>query len=340
MALAPRADDLQTFAARLCVGSRGVTADAAGEDRSISVDEALEERGDSDDHLVWVDITGPIEDLQVFMERIGMAVPEEANRGRPRVDDLGGAFLVRVLMPPLDGEGARDLCCVVRKDLVVTQHETELDELGEFTSRSRYGREGRLGALSGPSFLASVLDWHVNAWFRVLEHEEERVDALESRLLSRDASERETDEHAVEQLSALRRRAAVLRRLLAPHREVFARLASPEFDVLTGTEASSSFSLLHDRIRDALDAAENLRELVVGSFEIVMARTSQRTNDVMRILTVTSVAFLPATLLAGVLGMNFSPSFFATAWLFWVALAAIAVLVAGALVIAKRNDWL
>ena len=71
-----------------------------------------------------------------------------------------------------------------------------------------------------------------------------------------------------------------------------------------------------------------------------MARTAQRTNDVMRVLTVASVAFLPSALLAGVLGMNFHPAFFDRPWLFWAALGLMATLISGAFVIARRNEWL
>jgi Mg2+ and Co2+ transporter CorA len=43
---------------------------------------------------------------------------------------------------------------------------------------------------------------------------------------------------------------------------------------------------------------------VVSSFDVLMTRTAQRTNEVMRALTLVTVLGLPATITAGFLGMN------------------------------------
>ena len=54
-----------------------------------------------------------------------------------------------------------------------------------------------------------------------------------------------------------------------------------------------------------LDAIENAREQMIGTFDVVTTRTTERTNDVMRILTVVSSLLLPSVVIAGVMGMNF-----------------------------------
>ena len=65
--------------------------------------------------------------------------------------------------------------------------------------------------------------------------------------------------------------------------------------------------------------------MLLGSFDILMSRTGQRTNDVMKVLTIASVVILPSTLIAGVLGMNFHPPFFDSPNLFWAALGLMAL---------------
>jgi Mg2+ and Co2+ transporter CorA len=65
-----------------------------------------------------------------------------------------------------------------------------------------------------------------------------------------------------------------------------------------------------DRLERAIDAVENARELLVGSFDIYLGRATQRSNDVMKILTLVSAIALPAIVLAGVMGMNFKVPFF------------------------------
>jgi magnesium transporter len=78
----------------------------------------------------------------------------------------------------------------------------------------------------------------------------------------------------------------------------------------------------------------------VGSFDIVMTRTGQRTNDIMRVLTVISSVLLPAVVVGGVMGMNFHPSFFDEPSIFFVVVGAMVVMAALTLLFARSRGWL
>ena len=94
-----------------------------------------------------------------------------------------------------------------------------------------------------------------------------------------------------------------------------------------------------ERFEQAMAATDVTRDALSGSFDLLMSRVAQRTNDTVRVLTVVSVSLLPATLVTGVLGMNFHPSFFDHARYFWLTVVAIAVVVAGVLVTARHRHW-
>ena len=106
----------------------------------------------------------------------------------------------------------------------------------------------------------------------------------------------------------MRRRIGLIRRTLAPHRVAFAALARP--DMALHEELGEPWPGLTDRLDRALDAVENLRDLLLGTFEIYMGRTAQDANDTMKVLTLLSAVLLPGVVLAGVMGMNFKLSFF------------------------------
>ena len=132
-----------------------------------------------------------------------------------------------------------------------------------------------------------------------------------------------------------------LRRRLSPHRQVFVTLAHPSFDVISGSSAAAEFEVLADRLEVALQTIDSTREMIFGSFDVLMSRTAQRTNDIMRVLTIVSVSLLPMTVIAGVLGMNSMPKSLATPLVFWgsiVAMIAVATLmfVAARLLFWKR----
>ena len=89
-----------------------------------------------------------------------------------------------------------------------------------------------------------------------------------------------------------------------------------------------------------MDAVDNTRDLVVGSFELFTTRTAQRTNDTMRVLTFFTVLLGSLAVLAGVLGMNFTVDFFHSgAEGFWITIASMAGLVVSATLFARWRRW-
>ena len=95
-----------------------------------------------------------------------------------------------------------------------------------------------------------------------------------------------------------------------------------------------------DRLDEAVDAVESARELLIGAFDVYMATSAQRTNDVMKALTILSAILLPAVVLAGVMGMNFKIGFFDSPGNFWLAVGAMVTLAVAVLGIARWRGWI
>jgi magnesium transporter len=141
-------------------------------------------------------------------------------------------------------------------------------------------------------------------------------------------------------LVELRRSIGALRRALAPHREVIVALAHPELDLLSSETSAERFAAIESRVAQAVDAAREAKDSIRGSFDLLVARIGQRTNDIMKVLTLGTVILLPATVLAGIMGMNFQLGLFDVVWVFWVVIAmmlGIAVLV---LSVARSQRWI
>jgi magnesium transporter len=90
---------------------------------------------------------------------------------------------------------------------------------------------------------------------------------------------------------------------------------------------------------------ENYKEVVEALEDTNESVISHRFNDILRILTVFSIVFLPATLIASIWGMNIGlpgggePST-SSHTAFWEVIAAMVVLLAGMLVYFRRRGWL
>ena len=107
-------------------------------------------------------------------------------------------------------------------------------------------------------------------------------------------------------------------------------------DNASGERFESLFSRYEATVQEARDA----REAIVGSFDVLIARGGHHTNEIMKVLTLTSVILLPGALLAGVMGMNFKVGLFDDPSLFWVVLAVIVAIAPITLGVAKLRDWI
>lgn len=252
---------------------------------------------------------------------------------RPGVVRAGAAIRLRVLglVPEALPERAVPLDIIATRNLVVTVHDDPVSGLD--TPEREAAGDSRFGELDAAGFVGMLLDGVVGAYFLAVDAIERRVDALDERALV--ARERDA---ILPDLVALRRRIAILRRALAPQREAFAALVRPDFELQR--EVGSPWPGLADRFERAIDAVENARELLLGSFDIHMSRTAQRTNDVVQALTVISAILLPISVVAGIMGMNFPMPFFDVQENFWIVLASMAVLAGAILVLARLRHWI
>jgi Mg2+ and Co2+ transporter CorA len=128
--------------------------------------------------------------------------------------------------------------------------------------------------------------------------------------------------------------------MLTPHREVYAELIRPDFLPQLDEREERALAAASKRLERAVDAIANAREMLIGTFDVHMTRTAQRTNEIMKVLTLASVILLPSVVLAGVMGMNFKVEIFDNPDLFWVVIGIMAVLAIGTVVAARWRNWL
>jgi magnesium transporter len=257
---------------------------------------------------------------------------------KPRVEAFDDYFHLAMFVVEEKKQGYEriEVHALVGDDWIVTAHQPSFDLLDSFNGPLK--GETDLGELDGAVFLATLLNWLLNGYFRLVGDLEERVDKLDEKLLTR--GEEVDEEVLLRDLVQARRRVSGLRRLLAPHREVFAILAQPDSNAFTPTESSGSYEGLAKRLEKAIDSVDQVREMLIGSFEVFMTQTAQKTNDVMKVLTVVSVLLLPAVVIAGIMGMNFRVGLFEVPAMFWVTIAIMLVLAATTLAVARWRKWI
>jgi len=289
-----------------------------------------------EDELLWVDLVGnDADEVGILHGALGLSrAAVDALRGElegPSARVIEAAVEICVLSLSAEAEDPAPMRIVVGDQWIITQHAATIAMLDE--RRERITDQREIGLLSPVEFLVTILSWHVDSFLRTAEQLEAEVDVLD------DAALRGEDD-LLRRLVMMRRRIARYRRLAGLHREVFAELARPDFLPELGDREERALVLVTDRLERAYDALSNVREMLIGSFDVHMTRTAQRTNDIVRVLTWASVILLPAVVIAGVMGMNFKVGFFDNPSFFFVVVGLMIALAVGTLVVARWRRWL
>ncbi len=264
-----------------------------------------------DDHRLttWVDVRG-LGDGSVVQElgdRLGLhrlALADVVNIGqRPKVDVYDGVVFVALRMVTLV-EGGRlhweQVTLFVGANYLLTFQESHDDCLEPLRERLRKGRKLIRGG--GPDQLAtSVIDAIVDGYFPVLEHFGEKLEEFEEQILH----ENRTDTLAA--LYLAKRDLSGFRRATWPLRAALTQLQRDEEDGFHATARLHMRDTL-DHVMQVVDVNESYRELAASLVDMHLSIVGQRTNDVMRVLTVVSAIFIPMTFVAGIYGMNFDTS--------------------------------
>jgi Mg2+ and Co2+ transporter CorA len=315
--------------------------DADQRDERLELEQALAAKP-HDRQLLWIDLVGevapdvvaklaPLLDLQPRTLR-GLAQPRE----EPHVAVHRDYLHVRVAANPdgPDGDGAAWLDVVAGRNVVITHHDRPLSFLDDVDTRIE--RDATAGSLSAAAFFTVLIDGAIASYHAAVDRIEEEIERLDALAL------RGASDGVLGDLVRCRRRIARLRRLLADHRSVFTSLASPELSsVVEKPDEAALIAGLASRFEGAISAVDESREALLGSFDVHMSRQAQRTNEVMKVLTLTTVLLLPGSMIAGLLGMNvIVPLNKDDPLSFWLVVGAIAVLAVAIVVVARARRWL
>ncbi len=288
--------------------------------------------------LLWVDIDERSdEDLGILAEALELE-PRLAQQlhtvgQRARLMRFPDRILITLGALERDGDkvGRRELDVLVGRNLVVTVHDGPLAAIDEFAEQLE--DESGLGELEAGAFMTGLVDAVLGTYFQEIDRIEHEIERLDHAAL--------TFRRGGDFLSAvveIRQRIAIVRRALTPNRDALGPIVRPDFEVHEDLVRAWPGTI--ERLERAIDGVDKARELLVGSFDIYLGQSAQRSNDVMKTLTIVSAIALPAIVLAGIMGMNFQLGFFDQPNNFWVVLGAMGLLAIGILGFSRWRGWI
>jgi len=280
--------------------------------------------------LLWLDITtdaanleqaaGLLKDLFAFHP---LALNDALRQSHvPRVDDWADYLFVVLHAVSLTASHAvatHELDLFLGKNYLVSVHDEPVAVLGHLWDQYRQAPERYLTA--GPArLLYALADAVVAEYLPVVDGLDEGLDQLEDEIFTR------PHPRLIRRIFRGRRSLLRLRRSLAWQREVMNRLARDRYAVVAAEE-QVYFRDVYDHLVRLYDVVEGLRDMAAGALDSYLGVTSNRTNEVMRTLTVVTVLFLPVSFVTSFFGMNFFsegfsvPDPFTPLGLFWTSVA-------------------
>ena len=197
--------------------------------------------------------------------------------------------LVKYIHKQPDGEICwSELCMFVGHDFFITVRDAEYPAQVVLDSATKAGPEERPCRL-----LFLILDAVVDSYFVTIDHIDDRIDDLQDAVLD-DAS----PEH-LSQIFEEKRSLTILRRVLVGMRDATARLTIDHSQFLDADQAMF-FRDIHDHVFRQLDLVESMRDLLNNTLDVYLSSVANRTNQIMKVLTVVSTISLPAVVISSI----------------------------------------
>jgi len=299
--------------------------------------------------VTWINIDG-IHQVEII-EKIGkhfslhpLILEDILNTGqRPKIEDFIEYLYVVLKMLYYDDKEAEvkaeQVSLILGSNFVISFQEREGDVFNSIRDRIR-GSKGRIRKMGADYLAYALLDGVVDNYFMILEKLGEEIEDMEEELVSNPTPETSQGIHR------LKGEMIFLRKSVWPLREVINGLERGESSLI---KESTIIYLrdLYDHTIQVIDTIETYRDIVSGMVDTYLSSISNRMNEVMKVLTVIAVIFIPLTFIAGIYGMNFNPE--ASPWnmpeLNWsfgyLSVIGLMFLIAlGMVIYFKRKRWL
>lgn len=259
---------------------------------------------------------------------------------RPKIDEYDDYLFIILHLPVFDKRvgrlNAAELDMFVGPDFVITLPNEELKPIEYLFERCKSHEETREQRMSqGPGYLLyTIVDDAFTSFFPMLRKIGLKLDSIEEDIFLEGRSR-----EVVRDISNVKQEIINFRKIIRPQRAVLRDLERVKMRFI-----ADDLEIYFDDIVDASermwDMLENYKEVVEALEATNESVISHNVNDVLRVLTIFSVFFLPLTVITGAFGMNNRVPGEGSTLGFWVVIGVMAVTVGGMLAYFRKRGWL
>ena len=271
-------------------------------------DMAIVNKAIEDGLHIWIDICG-LADM-AFIQGIlkefkihPLCIEDIFNtKQRPKVDVIEDYLYIVVKLLKMKAQedialGTEQLSIIKKNNILISIRETEKYDFSPLYKKLQV--EPSLTRQKGSDYLIYLmLDTIIDDYFRFTEHTSDYLQEIEEELL-----EASKTVH-VHDLYALKRQSIILRRTIAPIRDMIHLLISECRNHFMKTIELYLLDL-HDHCIRLVEEVDMQREVIKSLLDMNLSIQNNLMNETMKTLTIFASLFIPLTFIAGVYGMNF-----------------------------------
>lgn len=201
------------------------------------------------------------------------------------------------------------------------------------TLQQQFLAEG-CGNESPLSMIAAIARRVCDRYGNILLNLEQRLDEIEDKLF--DSTSDRLMQELVSYNTALRK----MRRILSYHTDAYRKLRD-SFDHKTSPQWHDEFDDIHGLMERFHSLADLYQSVITDLIDGYISLNAHHLNQIMKVLTIVTVIFVPLTLLVGIYGMNFEniPEL-KSRYGYFVLLGVMSSVALGLLVLFRRVRWL
>ena len=295
--------------------------------------------------LTWVNIEHPTERETEYLANNYPFHPLDLDDcisriQRPKIDEYE-EYLFFVFHFPVFNVEARvttpsQLSMFIGKNYLITLHTGELKPLVKLFRECQIDDKSREENFNGGSgyLLYRIMDRLVDYCLPILSKIGGNIERVEEEIFSQRMP------RAIREISVLRRDVISFRRIIWPMRAVIGGLKS-KVSRYTKPDMSVYFDDMVDHVDKIWDGLDEYKEIIEGLNDTHDSLATNRTNEVVRMLTIIATILLPITVVASIFGMNiplgsFGDSAYSSLYVFLICLA----IIGGMLYFFRRQRWI
>ena len=316
--------------------------DIGTEDVTETIIHSVEELQSYEDKLLWLNIDGLHNETLMRELADRLHIPAEILSDvmepgtRPQTEEFDDGLFLSIKMMQFDETlnqvSINNLSIVVMSNMLITFQEEHSSLFNPVKERLK--KHNRRFRSLGADYLAfALLDVVIDNYIFILGVLGEKIEALENKMVLN------PERGILKIINLFKRELSDLGRYIKPAREMITSLVKNDGDFIT-RKNYKYFKELQDNISQAVELLDYYREILYDELNIYHSSMSTRLNDIMALLTVFSVIFIPLTFIVGVYGMNFKnmpelqlPHGYFIVWVVMLLIAA------GMLWYFKRKKW-